>query len=61
VVWLESAAEWRPLTLKERAGFQERAIVLCRMPGHETPTHVDSGVAQFTYQKGDSKWAGTDD
>ena len=51
-------AKWRKATVKERSGYQEHFIDLCRLVGHPTPIEDDPTGARFAFEAGASKQQG---
>lgn len=44
--------KWRKATVKERAGYQEHFIDLCRLVGHPTPIEDDPTGTRFAFEAG---------
>ena len=51
----EFVAKWRQSELKERSGYQEHFIDLCRLLGHATPAELDPTGRDFAFEAGVSK------
>ncbi|MFN8483098.1 MAG: type IIL restriction-modification enzyme MmeI [Anaerolineae bacterium] len=51
-------AKWRQTAVKERSGYQEHFIDLCRLVGHPTPVEDDPTGTRFTFEAGASKQKG---
>lgn len=54
----EFVTKWQNVTLKERSGYQEHFIDVCRLVGHPTPAEMDPNGSFFTFEAGASKLAG---
>jgi type II restriction/modification system DNA methylase subunit YeeA len=52
------AAKWRQADVKERSGYQEHFIDLCRLIGHPTPVEDDPSGTRYTFEAGADKQAG---
>jgi hypothetical protein len=50
--------KWRPIAVKERSGYQEHFIDLCRLVGHPTPLESDSTAASYGFEAGADKQKG---
>lgn len=50
--------KWRKATVKERAGYQEHFIDLCRLVGHPTPVEDDPTGQRFAFEAGAAKAGG---
>jgi hypothetical protein len=44
--------KWRQSQVKERSGYQEHFIDLCRLIGHATPGEEDPTGTRFTFEAG---------
>jgi type II restriction/modification system DNA methylase subunit YeeA len=51
-------AKWRDATVKERSGYQEHFMDLCRLVGHATPVEADPSGQHFTFEAGARKLGG---
>ncbi|MFN8476027.1 MAG: type IIL restriction-modification enzyme MmeI [Anaerolineae bacterium] len=51
-------AKWRQTAVKERSGYQEHFIDLCRLIGHPTPVEDDPTGTRFTFEAGAGKQKG---
>jgi len=45
-------AKWRQATVKERSGYQEHFIDLCRLIGHPTPIEDDPSGTRYAFEAG---------
>jgi len=54
----EFVAKWKQSELKERSGYQEHFIDLCRLLGHATPAELDPTGKEFAFEAGLSKTGG---
>lgn len=52
------AKKWGDSTLKERSGYQEHFIDLCRLIDHPTPGELDPAGASFCFERGAAKVEG---
>ena len=52
------AKKWGDSTLKERSGYQEHFIDLCRLVEHPTPGELDPSGASFCFERGAAKVEG---
>lgn len=52
------AAKWRQATIKERSGYQEHFIDLCRLIGHPTPVEDDPSGTRYAFEAGADKQKG---
>lgn len=50
--------KWRQSQVKERSGYQEHFIDLCRLIGHPTPSEADPTGERFTFEAGATKQSG---
>lgn len=50
--------KWRQAAVKERSGYQEHFIDLCRLIGHPTPVEDDPTGARYAFEAGASKQKG---
>lgn len=59
----EFVAKWQNVQVKEKSGYQEHFIDLCRLVGHPTPIEADPHATWFAFeagvkqQKGSQGWA----
>lgn len=51
----EFVSKWRQSELKERSGYVEHFIDLCRLLGHGTPAELDPTGREFAFEAGVSK------
>jgi len=51
-------AKWRQATVKERSGYQEHFIDLCRLIGHPTPIEDDPSGTRYAFEAGADKQQG---
>lgn len=54
----EFVNKWRQSEVKERSGYQEHFIDICRLIGHATPVEEDPSGTRFTYEAGATKQNG---
>ena len=54
----EFVNKWRQSSVKERSGYQEHFIDVCRLIGHATPVEEDPAGTHFTYEAGAAKQGG---
>lgn len=54
----EFIAKWTQAELRERAGFQEHFIDVCRLVGHPTPAEADPRGRFFAFDRGATKATG---
>ncbi|MGD9548884.1 MAG: class I SAM-dependent DNA methyltransferase [Candidatus Krumholzibacteriia bacterium] len=54
----EFTKKWGDSTLKERSGYQEHFIDLCRLVEHPTPGELDPTGASFCFERGAAKVEG---
>ena len=54
----EFVAKWRQADVKERSGYQEHFIDLCRLLGHPTPVEADPTGQSFAFEAGAAKQRG---
>jgi hypothetical protein len=54
----EFVNKWRRSEVKERSGYQEHFIDICRLIGHATPVEEDPSGTRFTYEAGAAKQSG---
>jgi type II restriction/modification system DNA methylase subunit YeeA len=50
--------KWRQAAVKERSGYQEHFIDLCRLIGHPTPVEDDPSGARYAFEAGADKQRG---
>lgn len=50
--------KWRPIAVKEKSGYQEHLIDLCRLAGHPTPLEADATAATYGFEAGVDKQKG---
>ncbi len=48
----EFVAKWRQAAVKERSGYQEHFIDLCRLVGHPTPVEDDPTGTRYAFEAG---------
>ena len=51
-------AKWRYVTVKEKSGYQEHFLDLCRLLGHPSPLEADPSGTHFTFEAGANKQHG---
>lgn len=54
----EFVAKWKQSELKERSGYQEHFLDLCRLLDHQTPAEIDPSGLSFAFEAGVSKAGG---
>ncbi len=50
--------KWRPIAVKEKSGYQEHFIDLCRLVGHPTPLESDATASSYGFEAGAAKQQG---
>lgn len=51
-------AKWRQAAIKERSGYQEHFLDLCRLVGHPTPVEDDPTGTRYAFEAGADKQKG---
>ena len=54
----EFVSKWRQVAVKERSGYQEHFIDLCRLLGHPTPLEADPTGERYSFEAGATKQKG---